>query len=90
MPLLRLVASSVATGRDRAHRQVGHKGQTSVAVAKKTGNASTAGDKTGPGKSASGVRSDERDVGNALRIAYKNAVDEEIPAQLLDLLDKLR
>lgn len=90
MRLSRLVARLVAARREGAHRQVGHKGQTSVAVAKKTGNASTAGNKTGPGKSALGVRGDERDVGNALRTAYKNAVDEEIPAEMLDLLNKLR
>lgn len=35
------------------------------------------------------TRSDERDVGTALRAAYQQAVDEKIPADLLDLLGKL-
>jgi hypothetical protein len=35
------------------------------------------------------VHADERDVGTALRAAYQQAVDEKIPADLLDLLGKL-
>jgi Anti-sigma factor NepR len=34
-------------------------------------------------------KSDERDVGTALRSAYQRTVDETIPADLLDLLGKL-
>jgi hypothetical protein len=33
--------------------------------------------------------SDERDVGTALRAAYQQAVDEQIPSEMLDLLGKL-
>jgi hypothetical protein len=32
---------------------------------------------------------DERDVGTALRAAYQQAVDEQIPSEMLDLLGKL-
>lgn len=32
---------------------------------------------------------DERDVGTALRAAYQQAVDEQVPSDLLDLLGKL-
>lgn len=38
---------------------------------------------------ARGTR-DERDVGSALRAAYQRAVEEDIPAEMLDLLSKLR
>lgn len=32
----------------------------------------------------------ERDIGAALRAAYEEAVAEDIPAEILDLLNKLR
>jgi Anti-sigma factor NepR len=32
----------------------------------------------------------EHDIGGALRAAYDSAVNEEIPAEMLDLLSKLR
>lgn len=34
-------------------------------------------------------KSDERDVGSALRSAYQKTVDEDVPDDLLDLLGKL-
>ena len=34
--------------------------------------------------------SGERDIGTALRAVYESAVQEDIPAEMLDLLDKLR
>jgi Anti-sigma factor NepR len=33
---------------------------------------------------------DESDIGVALRAAYKSALDEAIPAEMLDLLSKLK
>jgi hypothetical protein len=33
---------------------------------------------------------DDNDVGTALRAAYKSAVDEAIPPEMLDLLSKLK
>ena len=36
-----------------------------------------------------GTAKADRDVGHALRSVYSNAVNEEIPAELLDLLGKL-
>ena len=32
----------------------------------------------------------EQDIGNALRAAYDSAVQEEIPPEMLDLLNRLR
>lgn len=37
----------------------------------------------------SGVNAKDRDVGDALRAVYREAVDEQIPDDLLDLLKKL-
>jgi Anti-sigma factor NepR len=34
--------------------------------------------------------SSERDIGSALRAAYDSAVSEDIPPEMLDLLNKLR
>ena len=34
--------------------------------------------------------SGEHDIGTALRAVYESAVQEDIPAEMLDLLDKLR
>ncbi len=36
------------------------------------------------------ARGDRRDVGVALRAAYQQTVEEAIPAEMLDLLGKLR
>jgi Anti-sigma factor NepR len=38
---------------------------------------------------SSPARTDSRDIGAALRAAYESALDEEIPAEMLDLLSKL-
>ncbi len=42
-----------------------------------------------PPRAAKGPQGDG-DVGSALRAAYQSAVDEKIPAEMLDLLGKLR
>ncbi|TKD51374.1 NepR family anti-sigma factor [Sphingomonas baiyangensis] len=41
------------------------------------------------GGSGSGSGGDRRNVGDALRAVYREAVDESIPDELLDLLKKL-
>jgi hypothetical protein len=40
--------------------------------------------------SPNGGKRDDSAVGGALRAAYKSAVDEAIPPEMLDLLSKLR
>jgi hypothetical protein len=35
------------------------------------------------------VQSKDRDMGSALRSAYQRTVDEEVPDEMLDLLNKL-
>ena len=36
------------------------------------------------------INDSQHDIGAALRAAYDNAVNEEIPPEMLDLLSKLR
>ncbi|WP_313805699.1 NepR family anti-sigma factor [Sphingobium sp.] len=74
-----------------------------VLVASTTERDVTGGDRkdVGTGTPASGVKSgagrrkrttvakDDGQVANALRSVYQRAVDEDIPAEMLDLLNKL-
>lgn len=56
------------------------------------GLVSTSGEKSKrpPGKKARGARSKrDSDVGDALRSIYQKTVHEDVPAEMLDLLDKL-
>jgi hypothetical protein len=45
--------------------------------------------KTSSKKSPAKVQSKDRDMGAALRSAYQRTVDESVPDDLLDLLNKL-
>ncbi|GAA0668387.1 NepR family anti-sigma factor [Sphingomonas insulae] len=45
--------------------------------------------KTSSKKSPAKVQSKDRDMGAALRSAYQRTVDENVPDDLLDLLNKL-
>ncbi|MGC6401316.1 NepR family anti-sigma factor [Sphingomonas sp. FW199] len=53
---------------------------------KRTGKAVTDAQTTKPGSRKPAAA---RDVGDALRAVYHDAVDESIPRELLDLLNKL-
>lgn len=44
----------------------------------------------GSSKSDAGSSSADRDVGHALRSVYSKTVSEDIPAELIDLLGKLK
>lgn len=45
--------------------------------------------KTSAKKSPAKVQSKDRDMGAALRSAYQRTVDESVPDEMLDLLNKL-
>jgi Anti-sigma factor NepR len=45
---------------------------------------------TGSGAATKPEQRDDSDVGIALRAAYKSALDEAIPSEMLDLLSKLK
>ncbi|MCP3734830.1 hypothetical protein M9979_08095 [Sphingomonas sp. RP10(2022)] len=45
--------------------------------------------KTSSKKSPARVQSKDRDMGAALRSAYQRTVDEHVPDEMLDLLNKL-
>ena len=43
-----------------------------------------------PPRKPKGANASERDMGDALRSVYDKAVQESVPDEMLDLLDKLR
>ncbi|RDE06658.1 hypothetical protein DVW87_02865 [Sphingomonas aracearum] len=43
-----------------------------------------------PAPRAAKVQSKDRDMGSALRTVYQKTVDEDVPADLMALLDKLK
>ncbi|NYD90691.1 hypothetical protein HD841_002488 [Sphingomonas melonis] len=45
--------------------------------------------KTSSKKSPAKVQSKDRDMGAALRSAYQRTIDESVPDEMLDLLNKL-
>ena len=51
--------------------------------------ASDKDNKTTPRKPTTKVQSKDRDMGSALRSAYQRTVDELVPDEMLDLLNKL-
>ena len=64
-------------------------GKTGLAADTKKGQGAKGSSASGGGRKARGHRTAESHVANALRSAYEEAVQEDVPPEFLDLLGKL-